>query len=82
MFHKINNVKAVDGYQLIVHFENDESRCYDVKQMANRFPDFEALFSDEGVFGQVKVDVGGYGISWNDELDISCNELWENSSEI
>ncbi|MCC8073433.1 MAG: hypothetical protein LIO62_04840, partial [Clostridiales bacterium] len=28
---------------------------------------------------------GGYGISWNDELDISCNELYEqgvNADEI
>ena len=25
-----------------------------------------------------KVDVGGYGISWNDEIDLSCDELWDN----
>lgn len=29
------------------------------------------------MFGQVKVDVGGYGISWNDELDLSAEEIWE-----
>lgn len=22
--------------------------------------------------------MGGYGIIWNDELDLSCDELWEN----
>ena len=21
---------------------------------------------------------GEYGISWNDEIDLSCDELWEN----
>ena len=31
-----------------------------------------------GLFEQVKVDSGGYGISWNDELDLSCNELYYN----
>ena len=30
------------------------------------------------VFSSVIVDVGGYGIVWDDELDISCEELWEN----
>ena len=30
------------------------------------------------LFEKVVVDVGGYGISWNDELDISAEELWEN----
>ncbi len=29
-----------------------------------------------GLFKQVKVDVGGYGIIWNDELDLECNELY------
>jgi hypothetical protein len=25
-----------------------------------------------------EVDVGGYGVIWGDELDISCDELWAN----
>ena len=29
-------------------------------------------------FGCVCVDVGGYGIVWNDNLDLACDELWEN----
>ena len=35
----------------------------------------------DGLFDQVKVDVGGYGISWNDDLDLSCEELWINGKE-
>ena len=31
-----------------------------------------------GLFEQVAVDVGGYGVSWNDEIDLACDELWEN----
>jgi len=29
----------------------------------------------------LRVDTGGYGICWNDEIDLSCNELWENGNE-
>jgi len=38
---------------------------------------FSAL-KDEQLFRLVKVDAGGYGISWNDDIDLACNELWEN----
>ena len=30
----------------------------------------------------ISVDVGGYGVIWDDNLDISCNELWENGNSI
>ncbi|WP_423805896.1 DUF2442 domain-containing protein [Phascolarctobacterium succinatutens] len=39
---------------------------------------FKALKYTNVLFNLVKVDVGGYGISWNDDLDLSCDELWEN----
>lgn len=38
-------------------------------------PHFSNL-KDKLLFSSVKVDVGGYGISWNDELDLSEYELW------
>jgi hypothetical protein len=34
------------------------------------------------LFQQAKVDIGGYGISWNDDIDISEYEAWINGSEI
>ena len=37
---------------------------------------------DEELFYRVKVDVGGYGIIWNDNIDISCDELFENGETI
>ena len=29
-----------------------------------------------GLFELVKVDAGGYGVSWNDDLDLSADELY------
>ena len=34
------------------------------------------------LFNSVIVDQGGYGIVWNDDIDISCDELWANGEEI
>lgn len=37
---------------------------------------------DTYLFSDVIVDVGRHGIVWNDELDLSCDELWENGVSI
>ncbi len=39
---------------------------------------FTALQAVNGLYGLVAIDIGGCGISWNDEIDISCNELYNN----
>ena len=75
IFHKIKNVKALDNLILKIIFENEEVRYYDVKKLISKHKEFEIL-NDISLFNLVKVDAGGYGISWNDDLDISCNTLY------
>ena len=77
MFHKIKKVKALKDYILEVTFENDEIKYYDIKPLFKRWDSFQKLENKE-LFSQVKVDLKGYGISWNDDLDLSCNELYNN----
>ena len=43
---------------------------------------FLPLKDDPALFGCVSVDVGGYGIIWGDELDLSCDELWEHGTAV
>ena len=43
---------------------------------------FLPLKESPELFSSVIVDQGGYGIVWNDDIDISCDELWENGTEI
>lgn len=78
MFYKIRNVKPLDDFKLLVTFENNEIKEYDVKPLFDKWVVFKDLISIDGLFKQVKVDTGGYGISWNDEIDLSCNELYYN----
>lgn len=79
MFHKVKSVKTFPNYILEVTFESNEVKYYDIKPLFQKWVVFENLKNIKGLFEQVKVDVGGYGISWNDELDLSCNELYMNS---
>jgi len=37
---------------------------------------------NKAFFKVVKVDSGGYGLSWNSEMDLSEYELWKNGKEV
>ena len=75
MFHKVKDVKAMPGYRLHVEFISGEIREYDITPLFEIWEPFNAL-KDVGLFERVKTDTGGYGISWNDEIDLSCEELY------
>lgn len=40
------------------------------------------LETDKKLFRGVQVDAGGYGISWNDDLDLDAETIWEDGTEI
>ena len=77
MFHKIKNVTPPTDYRLSVQFAEGCTKIYDVKPLFDAIPAFKEL-KEPHLFSEVTVDVGGYGIIWNDDLDLSCDELWEN----
>ena len=81
LFHKVKDVAALPGMQLSVQFANGTTKIYDVKPLVARFPVFAAL-EDDSLFSSVEVDQGGYGIVWNDDVDLSCDELWERGAEV
>ena len=77
MFHKIVAVHALADYRLCVVFSEGMAKIYDIKPLFAKWPAFRALEDDIKLFYSVKVDKNGYGIVWNDNLDLSCNELFE-----
>lgn len=81
MFHKIKSVSPLPEYKLSIQFSEGVTKIYDVKPLFERIGIFKSLENNER-FIDVCVDVGGYGIVWNDELDLSCDELWDNGTEV
>ena len=81
MTHRIISVKPIDNMMLSVVFQNGIEKTYDISSLYDMFPQFRILEKDKYLFEEVKVDVGGYGISWNDELDIDANSIWEEGTE-
>ena len=77
MFHKIKNVVPIPDFRLSVQFSEGITKVYDMKPLFDRLPVFRQLEDSSDKFMHVTVDVGGYGIIWDDDLDLSCDELWE-----
>lgn len=80
-FHKVKEVSVLPDLRLSVQFANGTTKIYDAAPLIRRLPAFAAL-EDEVLFGSVEVNQGGYGIIWNDELDLYCDELWDIGVEV
>ena len=77
MYRKIKSVKPLENLKLSAVFQDGTEKEYNVGALTSVFPQFKEFEANPELFAQVKVDVGGYGVSWNDELDLSADEIWE-----
>ena len=77
MFHKVKTISPLPEFKLSVQFSEGVTKIYDFKPLFEKIPAFRYFMDHPGEFNEVIVDVGGYGIIWNDDLDLSCDELWE-----
>ncbi len=82
MFHKVKSVAALPDHKLSVQFSEGVTKIYDMSPLFVRLPVFRYLQDHIDEFFSVTVDTGGYGIVWNDDLDLSCDELWENGVQV
>ena len=77
---RIKSVTPLQGRVLLVTFANDVQKTYDCQEIL-RLDRFR-LLTHEAFFNAVQVDAGGYGVSWDDERDLSEYELWTNGVEV
>ena len=78
-YPKIKSVKVIDNYILLVEFDNNKKKKYDVGPLLNK-----TMFSplkNPALFKAVTVEQGGYAVTWNSDIDISEHELWRHGQE-
>lgn len=80
-FHKLTAIEPCEGFSLIGTFETGKKKLYHMDRLAKQFPVFEVL-RDNPLFGKARVDTGGYGVIWNDDLDLSSEDIWEFGRDI
>ena len=77
MVHRIKSVQPLPDMVLHIEFQDGIAKTYDVKPLMDRFEVFKDL-TVGGLFNLARVDTGGYGVVWNEYIDLACDELWEN----
>ena len=77
---QIESVQPQEDRKLLLKFKNGVEKIYDCEQILHL--DAFQLLHNEAFFKAVEVDPGGYGISWNEDIDLSEYELWTNGFEL
>ncbi|MDE2771895.1 MAG: DUF2442 domain-containing protein [Bacteroidota bacterium] len=73
---KVLSVVTVDENTLLVEFDNEQKKKYDVTHLLDK--DMFSPLKNPVLFRLVQVEKGGYAVYWNSEIDISEYELWRN----
>ena len=73
-YPKVRSVVALPNRKLKVAFASGEVKIYNCTPLIAE--DAFRPLKDEAFFKNVRVDSTGYGISWNDDIDLSESELW------
>jgi len=78
MFHKVKSVTPLPDYMIMAHFNDGSDKVYDMKLLMEKNDVFRNFEKIPGLFELARPDVGGYGIIWNDDIDIDAEEVWQN----
>lgn len=81
MFKKIAAVQPLAPKKLVVWFADGEARLFDAAQHIRKNNEFAPL-KDEEFFNTAELAAEGYGISWGNELDMGCKEIFEGSTKV
>lgn len=76
-FHTIKYVEPLEDMVIKVIFKNKVIKKYNMKPLIEKYEVFKRLNNKE-LFNKVKADIGGYGIIWDENIDLSSEEVWEN----
>ena len=79
-YPRVKSIRPLAGRRLLVAFTGGATRVYDCNPLLAE-PAFKAL-ADEAVFRCARADPHGYGVVWNDDIDLAESELWENGQDV
>lgn len=73
-YPRIRTVQPKPGKRLVVEFDNGVVKVYDCTPLLEKQA-FQPL-QDDALFQCAHADAHGYGVIWNDEIDLAESELW------
>ena len=81
-FHLIRSLSTTADLKLIAQFDDGIIKEYSVAELMKKNKTFKAFENNPSLFQKAKIDTGGYGIVWNDNIDLSANEIWANGKTV
>lgn len=81
MFEIMIDVETSGQSIIIATFADGTKKRYDMKPLIEEHEAFGPL-KDIALFNQLRVEAGGYGIVWNEDIDIAAEEIWYNGDII
>ena len=73
-YPKLVSVQVLEDYVLLVEFTNQDYRKYDMERLFDL-----AMFAplrNVALFRSFRIEPGGHGLVWSEEIDVSEYELW------
>ena len=77
---KIVSAQVIDDRTLLIEFSQSEFKKYDISQLLSK--QMFAPLQNPSFFKSFKIEAGGYGLVWNEDIDVSEYELWKNGVSI
>ncbi|MBN1932063.1 MAG: DUF2442 domain-containing protein [Desulfobacterales bacterium] len=79
-YPKIQSAVAIDNHTLIVKFDNNQKKKYDITPLLKK--EMFSSLKNPAFFKNVSVEKGGYAVVWDSNIDISEYELWRHGKLI
>lgn len=77
MLPKIREVTPLPDFHLRVSFDDGKMVLYNVMEDIKQIKSYRDLMSVYGLFYQVKLDESRTCVSWNDQIDLPSDTIYE-----
>lgn len=79
---KVEDIIPLSGAFLLVFFRDGKVKKCNIKDIVRNNKRFEVLLNSPQLFAGVKIQSGGYGITWGQELDIADSVLYDSGEHV
>ena len=76
MLISAEKLEFLEGTKVQLTFVDGKIISFDMSSMSLKYPHFKKL-TNRDFFLTGHLDIGGYGIVWDDKIDFSCSSIYE-----
>jgi len=80
--NNIKSIKTKDNLVIEAIFYSGEVKEFDVSSLFDRHPEYKVLQTDSELWHSAKLFPQGSGVYFNDNLDLTVEEIWNNGKLI